>query len=329
MIARRQFITGIGSAAAWPVVARAQQPAVPVIGFLDFGAPETTNMAAFRSGLSDTGFSEGRNLAIEYRFAYSDRDRLSELAADLISRRVAVIAAWSGAVVTLAVKAATTTIPIVFQIGDDPVEVGLVTNLNRPGGNVTGMTSMNGEIFAKRLELLHKMVPGAVRIAVLLGEKESGPFVGPLLIKPTQAAAASIGLQIEVLTASTDREIDRAFASLVQKRSDALLVGAYSLFYEYRAQIVALAARHAVPASYFTPAFVDGGGLTSYGPKSYDDMARQGGIYVGRILKGEKAGDLPVIRPTKFEFVINLKTAKTLGLTIPETLLATADEVIQ
>ena len=173
------------------------------------------------------------------------------------------------------------------------------------------------------------MVPGAVRIAVLLGEKESGPFVGPLLIKPTQAAAASIGLQIEVLTASTDREIDRAFASLVQKRSDALLVGAYSLFYEYRAQIVALAARHAVPASYFTPAFVDGGGLTSYGPKSYDDMARQGGIYVGRILKGEKAGDLPVIRPTKFEFVINLKTAKALGLTIPETLLATADEVIQ
>jgi putative ABC transport system substrate-binding protein len=322
---RREFIAGLGGSVAWPLAARAQQPAMPVIGFLDFGFPETTNMAAFRRGLSEAGFIEGRNLAIEYRFAYSDHDRLPELAADLVRRRVAVIAAWSGAVVARALKAATTTIPIVFQIGDDPVEVGLVTSLNRPGGNVTGMTSMNGEILAKRLELLHKIVPGAGRIAVLVGEKESEA----LLIIPARAAAASIGLQIEVLTASTNREIDAAFAGLVQKRSDALLVGAYALFYEHRAQIITLAARHAVPASYFTPGFIDAGGLMSYGPKSYDDMARQGGVYVGRILKGEKAGDLPVIRPTQFEFVINLKTAKALGLTIPPDLLAIADEVIE
>jgi putative ABC transport system substrate-binding protein len=326
---RREFIAGLGGAVAWPAVGRAQQPAMPVIGFLDFGSPETTNMAAFRKGLSEGGFIEGHNLAVEYRFAYSDPDRLPELAVDLVRRRVAVIAAWSGAVVARAFKAATTTIPIVFQIGDDPVEVGLVTSLNRPGGNVTGMTSMSAEILAKRLELLHKMVPGAARIAMLLGEKESGAFVGPLLIKPAQAAAAAIGLQIEVLTASTNREIDTAFASLVQKRSDALLVGPYTLFFEHRAQIVTLAARHTVPASYFTPVFVDAGGLMSYGPKSYDDMAREGGIYVGRILKGEKAGDLPVIRPTQFEFVINLKTARALGLTIPPNLIALADEVIE
>jgi putative ABC transport system substrate-binding protein len=326
---RREFIAGLGGTVAWTAATRAQQPAMPVIGFLDFGSPETTNMEAFRKGLSEAGFIEGRNLAIEYRFAYSDRDRLAELAADLVRRRVAVIAAWSGAAVARALKSATKTIPIVFQIGDDPVEVGLVTSLNLPGGNVTGMTSMSAEILAKRLELLHKVVSGASRIAVLLGEKESGAFVGPFLIKPAQAAASSIGLQIEVLTASTNREIDTAFASLVQKRSDALLVGAHALFYEHRAQIVTLAAHHAVPASYFTPVFVDAGGLMSYGPKSYDDMARQGGIYVGRILKGEKVGDLPVIRPTQFEFVINLKTARALGLTIPPYLLALADEVIE
>jgi putative ABC transport system substrate-binding protein len=323
---RREFVTLLGGAAAWPLAARAQQLGTPVIGFLDFGSPETTNMAAFRKGLSETGFIEGRNLAIEYRFAYNERDRLSELAADLVRRRVAVIAAWSGAQVANAVKAATTTTPIVFQIGDDPVEVGLVASLNRPGGNVTGMTSMSAEIFAKRLELLHQMVPGATRIAVLV---LAYPNRTENLIKAAQEAAASIGLQIEVLTASTNREIDTAFASLVQKRADALLVGPYALFYEHRAQIITLAARHAVPASYFTPVFVDTGGLMSYGPKSYDDMTYQGGIYVGRILKGEKAGDLPVMRPTQFEFVINLKTAKALGLAVPLTLRVLADELIE
>jgi putative ABC transport system substrate-binding protein len=313
---RREFVTLLGGAAAvWPLAAKAQQRAMPVVGFLDFGSPETTNMAAFRKGLSETGFIEGRNLAIEYRFAYNERDRLPELAADLVRRRVAVIAAWSGASVANAVKAATTTIPIVFQIGDDPVEVGLVASLNRSGGNVTGMTSMSAEIFAKRLELLHEMVPGAARIAVLLGEKESGAFVGPLLVKPLQAAAASIGLQIEVLTASTDREIDTAFTSLAQKRADALLVGSYALFANHHVQIVTLAARHAVPAAYSSPWFVEAGGLMSYGPKSYDDMAYQGGIYVGRILKGEKPADLPVMRPTQFELAILVERRPKLATT--------------
>jgi putative tryptophan/tyrosine transport system substrate-binding protein len=324
---RREFITLLGGAAAWPLAARAQQLGTPVIGFLDFGSPETTNMAAFRKGLSETGFIEGRNLAIEYRFAYNERNRLPELAADLVRRRVAVIAAWSGALVVRAVKAATTTIPIVFQIGDDPVEVGLVASLNRPGGNVTGMTSMSAEIFAKRLELLHKMVPGATRIAVLMLELNTADT--KQLIEALQSAAAALGVQIEVLAASTDREIDTAFASLVQKRADALLVQPTALFFDRQVQIVTLAARHAVPASYFTPVFVDAGGLMSYGPKSYDDMARQGGIYVGRILKGEKPADLPVMRPTQFELVINLKTAKALGLAVPLTLRVLADELIE
>jgi putative tryptophan/tyrosine transport system substrate-binding protein len=324
---RREFVTLLGGAAAWPLAARAQQLGTPLIGFLDFGSPETTNLAAFRKGLSETGFIEGRNLAIEYRFAYNERDRLPELAADLVRRRVAVIAAWSGALVANAVKAATTTIPIVFQIGDDPVEVGLVASLNRPGGNVTGMTSMSAEIFAKRLELLHKMVPGATRIAVLMLELNTPGT--KQLIEALQSAAAALGVQIEVLAASTDREIDTAFASLVQKRADALLVQPTALFFDRQVQIVTLAARHAVPASYFTPVFVDVGGLMSYGPKSYDDMARQGGIYVGRILKGEKPADLPVMRPTQFELVINLKTAKALGLAVPLTLRVLADDLIE
>jgi putative tryptophan/tyrosine transport system substrate-binding protein len=322
---RRDFIAGLGAAVV-PLAAGAQQSKGPVIGFLDFGSPETNNLAAFRKGLSETGYVEGRNLTIEYRFAYNERDRLPELAADLVRHRVAVIAAWSGAVVALAVKAATTTIPIVFQTGDDPVEVGLVASFNRPGGNVTGVTSMTTEIFAKRLELLHTMVPGAKRIAVLMLELNTAGT--KKLIEGVQSAAATIGVQIEVLAASTDREIDTAFASLMQKRADALLVGSYALFYDRRVQIFTLAARHAVPASYFTPGFVHEGGLMSYGA-SYLDMTYQGGIIVGRILKGEKPADLPVRRPTKFELVINLKTAKALGLTIPETLLATADEVIQ
>jgi putative ABC transport system substrate-binding protein len=320
---RRDFITLL--AAAWPLAARAQQAAaVPVIGFLDIGSPETTNIAAFNKGLSETGFIEGRNVAIEYRWAYSQPDRLPELAADLVRHRVAVVAAWNGGLAARAVQAASTTIPIVFLMGDDPVEMGLVASLNRPGGNVTGITSINAEILAKRLELLHTMVPQAKRIALLV-VTNSG--IG-LLIKAA-LAAASLGLQIEVFTASTIREIDTAFASLLQKQADALLVQSTALFYDRRVQIVTLAARHAVPASYFTSVFVDVGGLMSYGPKSYDDMTYQGGIYVGRILNGEKPGDLPVVQPTKFELVINLETAKALGLTVPPGLLATADEVIE
>jgi len=323
---RREFIAGLGSAAAWSTTAQAQRTTVPVIGFLDIGSPETTNLAAFRKGLSETGFSEGRNVAIEYRWAYSQLDRLPELAADLVRRRVAVVAAWSGALAARAVKAASPTIPIVFQMGDDPVEMGLVASLNRPGGNATGMTSMNAEILAKRLELLHKMVPKARHIALLVLTLTDGTEI---LVKRAQVAAASLGLQIEAFTASTNREIDAAFASLLQKQADALLVLPTAFFYDRRVQIVTLAARHAVPAAYFSFDFVDVGGLMSYGPKSYDDMAYQGGIYVGRILKGEKPADLPVIRPTRFELVINLQTARTIGIDVPSVLLASADEVVE
>jgi putative ABC transport system substrate-binding protein len=323
---RREFIAGLGSAAAWSTTARAQQTTVPVIGFLDIGSPETTNLAAFRKGLSETGFSEGRNVAIEYRWAYSQVGRLPELAADLVRRRVAVVAAWSGALAARAVKAASATIPIVFQMGDDPVEMGLVASLNRPGGNATGMTSMNAEILAKRLELLHKMVPKARHIALLVLTLTDGTEI---LVKRAQVAAASLGLQIEAFTANTNREIDAAFASLLEKQADALLVQPTAFFYDRRVQIVTLAARHAVPANYFSFEFVDVGGLMSYGPKSYDDMVYQGGIYVGRILKGEKPADLPVIRPTRFELVINLQTARTIGIDVPNVLLASADAVIE
>ena len=318
---RREFIAGLGSAAAWSTTAQAQRTTVPVIGFLDIGSPETTNLAAFRKGLSETGFSEGRNVAIEYRWAYSQLDRLPELAADLVRRRVAVVAV--GALAARAVKAASPTIPIAFQMGDDPVEMGLVASLNRPGGNATGMTSMNAEILAKRLELLHKMVPKAGHIALLALTLTDGTEI---TVKRAQAAAASLGLQIEAFTASTNREIDAAFASLLQKQADALLVLPTAFFYDRRVQIVTLAA---VPAAYFSFDFVDVGGLMSYGPKSYDDMAYQGGIYVGRILKGEKPADLPVIRPTRFELVINLQTARTIGIDVPNVLLASADAVIE
>jgi putative ABC transport system substrate-binding protein len=332
---RREFIAGLGGAAAWPVVARAQQRAVPVIGFLDFGTSDTTNLAAFREGLSETGFAEGRNLAIEYRFADNQVDRLRELAADLVRRRVAVIAAWSGSATEAAraVQAAATTIPIVFQTGDDPVQAGLVTSLNRPGGNLTGVTSMNVEIIAKRLELLHMMVPGDSPIAMLIKPLGPGDQLGPssieLLVKSAQEAAASIGRPIEVVTASSNGEIDDAFASLVQKRVGALLIAPQALFANRMVQIATLAARHAVPAISFHRGFAEVGGLMTYGLKSYDDLHRQGGIYVGRILKGEKPADLPVIRPTRFEFVINLQTAKTIGIDVPGTVLATADEVIE
>jgi putative tryptophan/tyrosine transport system substrate-binding protein len=330
---RREFISMIigGAATSWPCAVQAQQKAMRVIGFLDFGSSDTTDLEAFRAGLSETGFVEGRNLAIEYRFANSDTNRLRELAADLVRRRVAVIAAWSSSEAARAVKAATTTIPIVFQTGDDPVEAGLVTSLSRPGGNMTGFTSMSIEIFAKRLQLLHEIAPGAAPIVVLIKPLGPGTELGlgvELLLKAARAAAASIGRQIEVLTANTDAEIETAFASLEQKRVGALLVAPQALFVNSQMQVLTLAAHHAIPASFFYRSFAEAGGLMSYGPK-YEDMHRQGGIYVGRILNGEKPADLPVMRPTKFEFVINLKTAKTIGLNVPPNLLAIADEVIE
>jgi putative ABC transport system substrate-binding protein len=314
------------------MVARAQQPEVPVIGFLDFGTSETTNLTAFREGLGEGGFIEGRNLAIEYRFADGDVVRLQALAADLVRRRVAVIAAWSASEAARAVRASSTTIPIVFQTGDDPVQAGIVTSLIRPGDNITGTTSMSVEIFAKRPELLHRVAPGPAPIAVLIKPLGPGNELGAgmeLLVQAAQTAGALLGRQIEVLPAGTNVEIDTAFASLVQKRVGALLIAPQALFANRAVQIATLAARHAMPAIGFYRSFAEVGGLMTYGLKSYDDLARQGGIYVGRILKGEKPAELPVIQPTRFEFVINLQTAKTIGIDVPGTVLAIADEVIE
>jgi putative ABC transport system substrate-binding protein len=323
MIGRREFIAGLGGAAAWPMAARAQQPPFPSVGFLFAGSPGSSFVPAFLKGLSETGFVEGRNVAIEYRWAEEKYDRLPTLAAELVRLRVAVIYAAGGGVVALAAKAATTTIPIVFGIGDDPVRIGLVASFNRPGGNVTGISFMNAELTTKRLGFLRELLPAAARFAALVNP---GLVDTVAVTASAQAAALSIGRQIEIFTASTNGEIDTAFASLVQKRAEALLIGPSPLFFNRRAQLATLAARHALPTIHFARAYVEATGLMSYGA-SIADTNRQGGIYVGRILKGET--DLPVMRSSKFELVINLTTAKALGLTIPETLLATADEVIQ
>jgi putative tryptophan/tyrosine transport system substrate-binding protein len=282
-------------------------------------------VAAFRKGLSETGFVEGRNVAIEYRWAHDDFARLPELAADLVRRRVAVIAAPGSSPGGLAAKAATTTIPIVFSTGVDPVQAGLVASFNRPGGNVTGILSMSLELGPKRLGLLHELLPGAARFAMLIDPTSPN---AESEVTDLQAAAATIGRQIEVFYAGTNRDIDTAFASLVQKRSDALWVAPNTLFINRRVQIVTLAARHAVPAAYPDRQITEVGGLMSYG-SSQADIHRQVGIYTGRILKGEKPADLPVMQPTRFEFVINLQTARTLGIEVPPTLLALADEVIE
>jgi putative ABC transport system substrate-binding protein len=326
---RRDFIALLGVAAsAWPLAARAQQPAMPVIGFLNGGSPEASAnvVAAFRKGLSDVGFVEGRNVVIEYRWANNEFNGLPELAADLVRRRVAVIATPNSTPAALAAKAATTSIPIVFGGGSDPVEVGLVASLNRPGGNVTGMGFMSAALAPKRLGLLHELLPRAARFAVLVNPNAS-PSAGSMIAE-LQAAALVIGRQIEVLTANTNQEIDAAFTSLVQKRADALLVSPGTLLANRRVQLATLATHHRVPAIYTQREFVEVGGLMSYGA-SQSDQSRQVGIYTGRILKGEKPADLPVVQPTKFEFVVNLHTARTLALPVPPTLLAIADEVIE
>jgi putative ABC transport system substrate-binding protein len=325
---RRDFITLLGGAAiAWPLAARAQQPGLPVIGFLNSASPEMQAhpVEAFRKGLSETGYVEGRNVAIEYRWAHNDSDRLPELAADLVRRRVAVIVAPGSAQTALAAKAATATIPIVFQTGADPVTLGLVASLNRPGGNVTGVSSMNADLDAKRLGLLHELLPGAARFAVVLNPKSP---VTEAQIRELQTAAATISRQVEIFYASTIPEIDTAFASLVQKQAAAVLFTANVLLFALRAEVATAVARHAVPAVYWDRALVEAGGLMSYGTDSADQYL-QTGLYTGRILKGEKPADLPIMRATKFELVINRQTAKALGLTVPPGLLALADEVIE
>jgi putative ABC transport system substrate-binding protein len=324
---RREFMAVIGGAATWPLAARAQQPTTPVVGYLFAGAPDpnANGVAAFLKGLNETGYVEGRNVAIEYRWALNDPVRLPELAADLVRRRAAVIVTPLSAAATLAAKAASTTIPIVFIIGGDPVQAGLVTSLNRPGGNVTGIGSMNSEIAAKRLGLLLELRPGAERFAVLVNADSP---VAQSVITDVRAAALAIGRQIEVFAASTGRDIDTAFASLVEKRSDALLVSPDTLFVNRRVQLFTLAARQALPVIYANREDTEAGGLMSYG-SSFTDLNRQAGIYAGRILKGEKPADLPVLRATKFELVINLQTARATGIEVPPSLLAVADEVIE
>jgi putative tryptophan/tyrosine transport system substrate-binding protein len=325
---RRDVITLLGGAAvAAPLAAHAQQPTMPVVGYLGVGSPEPDahRLAAFRKGLSEAGFVEGRNVAIEYRWGYGDNDRLPELAAELVRRRVAVVVTPAGTAAALAAKAATTTIPIVFSMGGDPVESGLVASFNRPGGNITGISSQNVELAGKRLGLLHELIPKAARFAVLINPTH--PFA-ERAIRDAQAAAAGIGRQIEVVTANTNREIDAAFVSLAQKRADALLVPPVAPFNGRRVQIVTLAAHHRLPAVYPWREALEAGGLMSYGSSNTEEF-RQVGIYAGRVLKGEKPADLPVMQPTKFELVINLQTARVLGIEVPPTLLAIADEVIE
>ena len=321
---RREFITLLGgAAAAWPLAARAQQPPMAVIGFLYFGWPDANIVAAFHKGLNETGYFEGRNLAIEFRSGQNNTARLSELAVDLVRRQVAAIAAPSGTA-ALAARAATKTIPIVFNTAGDPVQMGLVASLNRPGGNATGVADMGMEVAAKRFGILHELLPKAASFAVLVNPNSRN---AKSEITEAQAAGLAIGRQIDILTAGTDREIDMAFASLVQKHTDALVVGPHSFFRNRRAQLLTLAARHAVPTIFPFRDFTEAGGLMSYG--STFDEYHQAGIYIGRILKGAKPADLPVMQASKFEFIINLQTAKALGLDVPDRLLALADEVIE
>jgi putative tryptophan/tyrosine transport system substrate-binding protein len=327
-VRRREFITLIGGAAAWPLAARAQQPAMPVVGFLGGTSPDTfaDRLRAFRQGLKDTGYVEGENVAIEYRWAENQIDRLPALAADLVRRQVAVIAATGGITSAFAAKAATTVIPIVFGAGEDPVRLGLVASLARPGGNLTGINFVSTELAGKRLELLRELVPGAARVAVLVNPANSTSTETTL--RDVETAARAMGLQIQILNASTSREIDAAFALLAREPHDALFVGQEVFFVSRRVQLANMVARHAVPMTSGSRDIVEVGGLMSYG-SNIADAHRQIGIYVGRILKGAKPADLPVVQSTKFELVINHQTARMLGLTVPDKLLVAADEVIE
>jgi ABC-type uncharacterized transport system substrate-binding protein len=314
-----------GTAIAWPVIARAQQKAMPVIGYLSGGSPGPSSLPAFRQGLSETGYVEGRNVAIEYRWAEGHYDRLPGLAADLVGRKVDLIVAAGGLPSPLAAKSATSTIPIIFTSNGDPVAEGLVASLARPGGNLTGFSFFSTELMPKRLELLSELAPHAGVIALLVNP--NNPAAEPM-IRDVQEAARAKGVQLPVLKAVTEGEIDAAFATFVQLHAGALVVAADAFFFNRRELIVALAARHAVPAIYFGREFALTGGLITYGP-SVTAVVRHNGVYAGRILKGEKPADLPVQQPTKFELVINLKTARALGLSLPQSLLARADEVIE
>jgi putative ABC transport system substrate-binding protein len=324
---RREFITLLGGAAvAWPLRANAQQSAMPVIGFLDSRSPDALldRLRGFRQGLQDTGYVEGENVAIEHRWA-DQFDRLPDLAAELVRRRVAVIATPASPA-AIAAKAATTTIPIVFAIGNDPIALGLVASLARPGGNLTGINFLNNELAAKQLGLLRELVPGAARVAVLVNP--ANVMNAETTLSEAETAARAMGLQIQVLNASTSREIDSAFATFLRERPDALFVSGDGLFTSRRVQMVQLATLHKVPTTFANREFAEVGGLMSYGA-NIADAWRQAGVYAGRILKGVKAADLPVVQASKFELIINAQTARMLGLTLPPQLLARADEVIE
>ena len=325
---RRVFITLLGgAAAAWPLAARAQQPALPVIGFLSSVLPDRDagRLRAFRQGLAETGYVEGRNVAIEYRWAEEQNDRLPALAADLVRRQVAVIATAGDVLGAVAAKAATTTIPIVFTTGRDPVEIGLVPSLNRPGGNLTGVATLGAELEPKRVELLHEAIPAATIVGALVNPASRN---AEFLSRDLRAAARILGLELHVLNAVTEGDFDSVFADLVRLRAGGLVIATDALFISRSEQVAALALRHAVPAIFQFHAFAAAGGLMSYGG-SLADLYHRSGVYTGRVLKGEKPADLPVQQSTKAELIINLKTAKALGITFPQPLLGRADEVIE
>ena len=324
---RRDFLSLLGFATAWPLAARAQQPAIPLIGFLHGGSRESFahHVAAFRKGLGETGYVEGQNVVVEYRWADRQSDRLPGLAADLVRHQVAVIATGGGTQTARAAKAATASIPIVFTTGNDPVEAGLVASIGRPGGNLTGIIFFSSGLGSKQLELLREMAPNAMTVGVLLNPNNPNT---DRYMRDVQAAARALRMVLEMLTANTPRDIDIAFATLVQHGAGGLLVGGDNLFVSQREKLVALTARHAIPAIYLQREYVEAGGLMSYG-SNQPDAYRQVGVYAGRILKGEKPTDLPVLQPTKLDLVINLKTARALGLTVPLTLQASADDVIE
>lgn len=325
---RREFITlFFGTAAMWPLPARAQQPAMQVVGFLNSASLPNyeSNVSAFREGLANAGYVEGRNVTIEYRWAESRLDRLPALAADLVGRQVSVIAACGSPTAALAAKSATASIPIVFETGADPVQIGLVASLNHPGSNVTGITNFSGELAAKRLGLLRELVPSATSIAALINPTRPGADAQLAQIKE---AARAIGLPLHIVNAASEHELDSAFSSLAQQKVGGLVMTADALFTDRRHQVVALAKLYAVPTIYEFRHFVVAGGLFSYGPNP-NDSYRQAGNLVGRVLKGEKPADLPVMRPSKFELVINMKTAKALGIEVPNSMQLLADEVIE